>query len=241
MEKSKKKNALKKEVKALEKVCVIMRAELKSVKKKYRKKLNAAIQSVEPIFIEYKELKKKQKKACKNYETAVSKLEKKSQQKKASKAEETIESAPKPAEAKAKKTTKVEVKPISKKIVTKSTPKKTETKPVAKAVNKPVAKKTEMKPVAKAVNKITPKGLDSLRKVEGIGPKIEQLLHNAGILTFQNLADTKVEVLQEILIAAGPRYRMHKPTTWAEQSALAAQGKWEELKNWQDKLKGGVE
>ena len=80
---------------------------------------------------------------------------------------------------------------------------------------------------------------ESLRKIEGIGPKIEALLHNAGILTFNQLARTTVEKLKQILSAAGPRYRMHNPGTWPDQSALAAQGRWEELKTLQVELKGG--
>jgi len=45
--------------------------------------------------------------------------------------------------------------------------------------------------------------------------------------------------LKEILADAGSRYRMHDPTTWPEQSKMAAEGKWDELKAWQDNLKGG--
>jgi predicted flap endonuclease-1-like 5' DNA nuclease len=71
---------------------------------------------------------------------------------------------------------------------------------------------------------------DDLKVVEGIGPKIEQLLHNAGILTFAQLADTDPVRIKEILDAAGPRYQMHVPTTWPAQSALARDGKWDELK-----------
>jgi len=78
-----------------------------------------------------------------------------------------------------------------------------------------------------------------LKKIEGIGPKIEQLLHNAGIVTFSDLAVAPLPKLEDILAAAGPRFRMHKPTTWSQQSALCRDGKWEELKKWQDELKGG--
>lgn len=80
---------------------------------------------------------------------------------------------------------------------------------------------------------------DDLKKIEGIGPKISEHLNNGGIHTFQHLADAKVERLKEILDAAGPRYRIHDPTTWPEQSALAAAGKWDELKELQDRLDGG--
>ena len=80
---------------------------------------------------------------------------------------------------------------------------------------------------------------DDLKKIEGIGPKISELLQNGGIKTFAQLADAKVEKLKEILEAAGSRYKMHDPTTWPQQSALAAKGNWDELKVLQDELQGG--
>ncbi len=80
---------------------------------------------------------------------------------------------------------------------------------------------------------------DDLKKIEGIGPKIAEHLNNGGIVTFQDLADAKVERLQEILDNAGPRYKMHNPGTWPQQSELAAKGLWDELKVLQDKLDGG--
>ena len=82
---------------------------------------------------------------------------------------------------------------------------------------------------------------DDLKLVEGIGPKIEGLLNDAGIHTWQELADALAEKIQAILDDAGPRYRMHDPTTWARQAKLAAEGKWEELETLQDSLKGGKE
>jgi len=80
---------------------------------------------------------------------------------------------------------------------------------------------------------------DKLRLIEGIGPKIEGLLHEAGILTFVDLATAKQAMLKDILDKAGSRYRMHDPRTWGEQAALAADGKMKELKAWQKELKGG--
>lgn len=32
---------------------------------------------------------------------------------------------------------------------------------------------------------------------------------------------------------------MHDPTTWPDQAALARDGKWDELKKWQDELNKG--
>jgi len=80
---------------------------------------------------------------------------------------------------------------------------------------------------------------DDLKVVEGIGPKIEKLLNQAGILTFAQLAEASPERIKEILVAAGPRYLMHNPATWPEQSALARDGQWDALKTWQDELNKG--
>lgn len=80
---------------------------------------------------------------------------------------------------------------------------------------------------------------DQLKKIEGIGPKIAEHLNAGGIMTFADLASASVDRLKEILAAAGPRYTMHNPTTWPQQSQLAAEGKWDELQVLQDKLDGG--
>jgi large subunit ribosomal protein L27 len=80
---------------------------------------------------------------------------------------------------------------------------------------------------------------DDLKKIEGIGPKIADLLIADGIVTFVDLAAASVERIQGVLDAAGPRYKIHNPTTWAQQSQMAADGKWDELKAWQDELNGG--
>ncbi len=82
---------------------------------------------------------------------------------------------------------------------------------------------------------------DDLKKIEGIGPKIEELLHAGGITTFAELAAAPTELVQTILDAAGPRYAIHNPSTWGKQAELAAAGKWDELKAWQDELDGGKE
>ncbi len=81
---------------------------------------------------------------------------------------------------------------------------------------------------------------DDLKKIEGIGPKISELLVAGGIPTFQALADAKIDDVKAILDAAGPRYRIANPITWAQQAGLAAAGKWDELESLQDRIKGGV-
>ncbi len=80
---------------------------------------------------------------------------------------------------------------------------------------------------------------DDLKKIEGIGPKISELLNNAGISTFAMLANTEATKIKEILAAAGSRYSSHDPTTWPAQAEMAAAGEWEKLKAWQDELDGG--
>jgi len=83
--------------------------------------------------------------------------------------------------------------------------------------------------------------VDDLKIVEGVGPKIAGLLNDAGIHTWQDLADAPTEKVQEVLDNAGPRYRMHDPATWSKQARMAADGQWEALVQYQDELKGGKE
>ncbi|MFK7983172.1 MAG: DUF4332 domain-containing protein [Saprospiraceae bacterium] len=75
--------------------------------------------------------------------------------------------------------------------------------------------------------------------IEGIGPKIAEVLKVAGIYSMENLSKTKASRLQQILKDAGGKYNFADPTSWPKQAALAAAGKMEELKAWQDELLGG--
>ena len=118
--------------------------------------------------------------------------------------------------------------------------------PKKKAAKAPEVKTAESAPKAGKSEKITlPSGKkvtqDDLKLVEGIGPKIEGLLNEAGIHTWSDLANADLAKIQAILEEAGPRYRMHDPATWAKQAGLAAQGKWEELETYQSQLQGGKE
>ena len=76
-------------------------------------------------------------------------------------------------------------------------------------------------------------------KIEGVGPKIAELLKKAGFSTYEELAKAKKSTLKSILQEAGKRYQMHDPSTWAKQSKLLAKGKLDELKKLQAELKGG--
>jgi len=80
---------------------------------------------------------------------------------------------------------------------------------------------------------------DDLKAVEGVGPKIAELLNNGGITTWRKLANTDVATIQGILDAAGSRYKLADPGSWPKQAELAADGKWDELTEYQDRLQGG--
>ena len=109
---------------------------------------------------------------------------------------------------------------------------KAEPKPKAEA--KPAAKKEEAaKPAAKKATATA----DDLKKVEGIGPKIAETLNAAGIITFAQLAKTDAAKISEIIADVRGN---HVTDTWPAQAKLAAEGKWDELKKWQDELNGGV-
>jgi predicted flap endonuclease-1-like 5' DNA nuclease len=84
------------------------------------------------------------------------------------------------------------------------------------------------------------KGDGDFTVIEGVGPKINQLIHDGGIGTFSELSQTEVASVQRILDAAGPRYKLARPDTWPKQAGLAANNAWSELKKLQDELDGGV-
>ena len=125
----------------------------------------------------------------------------------------------------------------AKKVEKKAAPKKAE--PKKEVAPKAVAPKAEA-PKKAAPKKAAAKA-DDLKKVEGIGPKIAEIFNNAGIVTFADLAKTSVKKLEEILAEAGPRYASKNPGSWPKQAKMAAEGKWDELKEWQDNTKGGIE
>lgn len=78
---------------------------------------------------------------------------------------------------------------------------------------------------------------DDLKKIEGIGPKVANLLNEHGITTFAQLAEIPVEKLTEILEA--DKLQMMNPVSWPKQAQLAAAGDWETLEKLQGDLKGG--
>ena len=113
-----------------------------------------------------------------------------------------------------------------------------------KAAPKKETKKAEPK-AEKAAPKVAAKKAtgkaDDLKKIEGAGPKAAEALVNAGFETFAKVAKATPEELSSVLSEASSRLAHIVTDTWPKQAKLAADGKWDELKELQDRLDGGIE
>lgn len=106
----------------------------------------------------------------------------------------------------------------------------------ARKAAKPLPEPEEAK-LSKPDEKIKRSKMDDFRRLEGIGPKVNALLHEAGIRTYAELAQSGEEKLREIL--GGANLYMMDPGTWPEQADLAAKGDWEALEVLKEQLRGG--
>ena len=82
---------------------------------------------------------------------------------------------------------------------------------------------------------------DGPQQVEGIGPKIQEVLQAAGINTHADLAAKSADEVKEILAPEGGVIASRDTSTWPAQAQMAADGEWEKLRAWQDELDGGKE
>lgn len=103
------------------------------------------------------------------------------------------------------------------------------------------ANKSKVKKRYKSIKGVEAYRIDDLKIIEGIGPKIEQLLKDGGIDNWSKLASATEADIRQVLNAAGDRYRLADPGTWAKQARLAHEGKMEVLKVYQERLRGGKE
>jgi predicted flap endonuclease-1-like 5' DNA nuclease len=78
---------------------------------------------------------------------------------------------------------------------------------------------------------------DDLVIIEGIGPKIAQILAAAGITSFSQLASMEPSTIRDILDRGG--ISLADPRSWPEQARLAAAGDMAGLRTLQDRLKAG--
>jgi len=105
----------------------------------------------------------------------------------------------------------------------------------SKSVSDKGAKKETKKAETKA-DRPSKSEKDDLTKIEGIGPVIAKRLAENGISTFADLAKAKTEDVQTMIDDIRGN---HDAGTWGKQAELARDGKWDELKAWQDELIGG--
>jgi predicted flap endonuclease-1-like 5' DNA nuclease len=80
---------------------------------------------------------------------------------------------------------------------------------------------------------------DNLTVIEGIGPKIAEILTASGIGTWQAVAASSPDAIKQILLAASSRYGVHNPSTWPEQAQLLSDQKWDEFKHFTEYLNAG--
>lgn len=84
----------------------------------------------------------------------------------------------------------------------------------------------------------TAEGRDRLQALVGIDDRTVELLNQAGIRTFERLAETSMGELTRLMEAAGPRFALANPLSWAEQAGLFLAEDWVALDELQAELKG---
>lgn len=82
---------------------------------------------------------------------------------------------------------------------------------------------------------------DKLTTIEGIGPKVQEALYNAGITTFAQLATLSGDDLTRIVKVEGGVRIVGDAATWPKQARYLVDGDTDGLKAYQDRLVGGRE
>lgn len=82
-------------------------------------------------------------------------------------------------------------------------------------------KQTAAKKISAAKKSIKKLNINDLTIVNGIGPKLAQILKKAGVKSLNDLIKTDVKTLKDILKNAGPRYASYNPTTWVKEAKKA--------------------
>ena len=95
-----------------------------------------------------------------------------------------------------------------------------------------------IEPEVEEVFVVTP-GSDDLKEIAGINAKAEAILNGIGIFRFDQLAQTPVTTVRRVLAEHGPLLFTYDPVTWPGQAGLAADGRWDELRVWQEQMRRG--
>ena len=77
---------------------------------------------------------------------------------------------------------------------------------------------------------------DDLKRIAGIGIQIENFLNRHNIYTFKQLAALDPEHLIQLFEGAGDPLKQVDTLTWTKQATLAVEGRWYDLKKWQEEL-----
>lgn len=110
--------------------------------------------------------------------------------------------------------------------------------PVVEEAPKPTPVRVQSQPPKSVVIIKPAEGGDDLTVIEGIGPKINDILHTVGIKTYQTLSEQTPEQLRHIMNAA--RFAApFNPESWPAQARLAAMGQWDALQALKDALHKG--
>jgi large subunit ribosomal protein L21 len=126
---------------------------------------------------------------------------------------------------------------VETKKATKETDKVVE-KPVVKVEKVVVTKPAVAKPLTKTeVPVVSKTTTNDLTVIEGIGPKIAQILAQNEVKNFKSLIATPVEDIKTWL--KDNKLAFIDPTTWAEQAQLVDAGKLVEFETLKQQLKGG--
>ncbi len=81
---------------------------------------------------------------------------------------------------------------------------------------------------------------DNLQVIEGIGPKMDEVMKKYGVHSWKARSENTHDSLRAILDKENPKhYRIIDPTTWPDQAKLAHQGKWFDLIKMQKHLDTG--
>jgi large subunit ribosomal protein L27 len=117
------------------------------------------------------------------------------------------------------------------------------TAPVKVAVEAPVAEK--QKPAAPKAEKASKAAVsaqkDDLTRIEGIGPKVQSALNDAGITTFDQLANMSADELTQIVKVDHNVRIVGDTATWPKQAKFLVDGDEDGLQAYQDHLVGGRE
>lgn len=82
---------------------------------------------------------------------------------------------------------------------------------------------------------------DNFQIIEGVGPKVNQVLIDAGYRNWSDLAAADPADLRRHLDEAGSNFSLCDPTSWPHQAKLAAAGDWDDLITYQKFTDAGRE